>query len=100
MTALAHSSCDMIPCMDNPNAVLDRFLEPVRQSLTPEQARKLVGFRPDEATQALIDKLASKSSEGTLTEAERLEYEAFIEAGDIIALLQAQAREVLEGAED
>lgn len=92
--------CDIISRMDNPNAVLDRFLEPVRQSLTRDQARKLVEFRADEATQALIDKLAAKCNEGTLTEAERIEYEAFVEAGDIIAILQAQARDVLERAED
>ena len=85
--------------MDKADAVLDRFLEPVQQCLTAEQARKLVDFRADHATQAHIDELARKANEGTLTEKERAEYEGFVEAGDFIALLQAKARRILDRAE-
>lgn len=81
--------------MDQANAVLDRFLEPIRQSLTPEQVRSLINFQVDAATQATIDELARKCNEGELTERERAEYEAFVDAGDIIAILQAKAREYL-----
>lgn len=81
--------------MDQANAVLDRFLEPLRQCLTPEQARALANFQVDAATQAMIDELARKCNEGELTEHERAEYEAFVEAGDLIAILQAKARDFL-----
>ena len=85
--------------MDNANAVLDRFLEPVRQCLSLEQARRLAEFRADDATQARLDELADKCKEGTLSETERRDYEAYVEAGDLIAVLQAKAREILAHAE-
>jgi hypothetical protein len=81
--------------MEKADAVLDHFLEPVRESLTPAQARKLVDFQADAATQAKIDELARKVNEGTSTQEERAEYEAFVDAGDFIAILQAKAREIL-----
>lgn len=84
--------------MEEANAVLDRFLEPIRQCLTPEQARALVSFRVDAATQAKIDELARKGSEGELTDEERTRYEAFVDAADFIAILQAEARELLRDA--
>jgi hypothetical protein len=79
--------------MDQANAVLDRFLE--RQCLSLAQAREVVDFRPDKATQEIIDELARKANEGMLTEKERAEYEALVEVGDIIAILQAKARDIL-----
>jgi hypothetical protein len=85
--------------MDRASAVLDRFLVPVRQSLSLEQARRLAEFRADEATQAWLDELAEKCKEGTLTDSERREYEAYVEAGDLIAVLQAEACEILAHAE-
>jgi hypothetical protein len=81
--------------MDRANAVLDAFLEPVRECLTPEQARRLADFHIDEATQHRIDELASKANEGSLSEEERAEYEGLIEAGDLISILQAKARAIL-----
>ena len=84
--------------MDKASVVLDHFLEPVRQCLTREQARKLADSTADPATQALIDELARKANEGDLTDKERAEYEAFVEAGDFIAILQAKAREILTEA--
>ena len=84
--------------MDKANAVLDRFLEPVRQCLTTVQARQLANFQADPATQAVLDDLAHKANEGVLTEKERAEYEALVEVGDIIAILQAKARKMLSEA--
>ena len=49
--------------------------------------------RPEE--QARIDELADKASEGSLTAEERAEYEAYIDAIDVISILQAKARAVL-----
>ena len=48
-------------------------------------------FRP----RAEIEELATKCNEGELTEAERREYGAYVDAIDLIGLLQAKARVVL-----
>ena len=71
---------------------------PWRASLPPEAARAIASFRADPETQARIDELADKCNEGQLSPAERQEYEAYVEAIDVIAILQDQAREALENA--
>ena len=38
------------------------------------------------------EELAAKCNEGSLTPAERDEYEAYVQAGEMIAILQAKAR--------
>ncbi len=59
----------------------------------------LVNFHADDATQERIDELARKANEGTLTNKERVEYEGYVEAGDLIALLQAKACAILAQSE-
>lgn len=81
-----------------PLSALARILDPVGRCLTPEVARSLVGLRTDEETQARIEELADKSTEGTLSLAERAEYETYVAAIDFLTVLQAKARTVLAGA--
>lgn len=76
--------------------VLDRLLEPVGRSMTPELARELVELRAAPDVQARLDELAEKCNEGQLTAEERAEYESFIHAIHLIGLLQAKARAVLQ----
>jgi hypothetical protein len=80
------------------SAAIDRILEPVGRCLTPEVARALVGLRADAETQARIEELADKCTEGTLSPAERAEYEAYVTAIDFLAILQAKARGALSRA--
>lgn len=75
--------------------VLDRILEPVSRCLTPEVARAITDLRADAAVQARIDKLADKSTAGTLTPVERAEYESYVAAIDFVAILQSKARALL-----
>ena len=75
---------------------LDRFLDPVGSFLTPEVAKRLVGFRADAKTQARLDKLADKCREGRLSDKERGEYDTYLSAIDFITVLQAKARSVLK----
>jgi hypothetical protein len=70
-------------------SVLDRLLEPLAHSLTPDAARAIANFHADPQTQARIDELAEKCTEGRLTLEEREEYGAFIEAIDIVGIFQA-----------
>lgn len=79
----------------NGSAVLERLLDPVSRSLNTEAAQKLVRLKADAKTQARVDKLARKCNEGELTPAERDEYEGYVTAGNIIAILQAKARLLL-----
>ena len=83
--------------MDASTAIA-RILDPVSRCLTPEVARALIGVRADEETQARIDELADKCTEGALSPAERAEYEAYVAAIDFLTVLQAKARGALDRA--
>ena len=74
---------------------LDRLLDPVARCLTPDVARQLIELLPDPRTQARIDELASKANKGTLSSAERVEYEDYVEAIDVVSILQSKARKML-----
>ena len=76
-------------------AVLTRLLELVGQCFTPEVAKAIVNLRVDPSAQTLIEEFADKCTEGLLSTEEQAEYETFVHAVDFIAVLQAQARDVL-----
>ena len=78
----------------------DRLLDPIRDLLTPEVAQGLAGLRADAAAQARLDELADKNTSDTLTPEERAEYEAMVDAGNLIAVLQAKARLVLKNGQE
>lgn len=80
------------------SAALQRILDPVGRCLTPDVARALLGLRADAETQARLEELADKSTEGTLTEAERDEYQAYVSAIDFLTVLQSKARAMLASA--
>ncbi len=75
--------------------ILEELLEPVGACLTPEVAGRLVALRAAPCVQARLDEFADRSTEGTLTAAERSEYESYLRGMNFIAILQAQARRVL-----
>ena len=77
------------------NTVLDRFLDPVAECLTPEVARRIVDLQLDPQLQSRLDELAGKASAGTLTEAERQLYEEYIEGIDLLGIFKAKARHSL-----
>lgn len=70
---------------------LDRFLEPITEAFTPEVAQKLVDVRADGELQARIDDLRRKANDGTLTVDEEADYKDFVEAVDVISIIQAKA---------
>jgi hypothetical protein len=77
------------------NAILDRLLDPVTDCLTPDAARQLVALRADPQFQERLDTLADKCTEGQLSPDEREEYETYVRAVHLIAILQAKARKLL-----
>jgi hypothetical protein len=74
------------------NDVLNRLLDPLADCLTPAAARRIAQFRANGATQARIADLAEKCNQGEMTSSERREYEAYVHAIDLVAILQAKAR--------
>ena len=74
---------------------LDRFLEPVADAFTPELARRLVDLRADDELQAEIDVLRQKATRGTLSPEEESAYKDFVEAIDVISIIQSKARRFL-----
>jgi hypothetical protein len=74
---------------------LDRFLEPVTESFTPELARALVGLRADDELQAEIETLRQKANLGGLTGEEEAAYKDFVEALDVLSVIQSKARRFL-----
>lgn len=59
--------------------------------LTDDQTRRLADLQGDAALTAHLEELADKANEGELSEVERAEYEAYIEANNFLAVLQAEA---------
>jgi uncharacterized protein YnzC (UPF0291/DUF896 family) len=78
---------------------LDRLVEPLVRTLTPEVARSLIKLRADRELQARMDELAEKCNEGRLTSEEREEYETSIRFANYLAIIQAKARRLLKSSE-
>lgn len=75
---------------------LDGLLEPLSRCLDRESARRIVNLQIDPRVQERIDALAERANEGTLSDSERSEYEALINAADFISVLQIKARRQLD----
>jgi hypothetical protein len=84
-----------VQMMDQVLQMLDRLLEPVGLALDGPAARKLLSLRADSQTQARMDELAERCTEGELTSDEQIECESLVSAAGMIAILQAKARKVL-----
>ena len=71
------------------------MLQPVAEAMSPEFANTLVGLRADDELLARIEILREKANQGTMTAEEEAEYREFVEAVDVISILQSKARRVL-----
>jgi hypothetical protein len=74
---------------------LDLYLDPLTEAFTPEVAQRIVNLRASQKVQARAAELAEKSNLGTLSAEEETEYKDFVDAVDIIGILQAKARKYL-----
>jgi hypothetical protein len=83
------------PAIDRATAGLAKILDPVAQCFTPEVAQRVAELRADRAVQARIEELAEKCNEGTITPEEMAEYDAYIQAMDVVAVLQKKARTLI-----
>ena len=80
--------------------VLERIFDPFRDVLTPESAKRILAWRADDETERRLDELGDKCNEGTITAAERQEYETYVRSIDFISILQAKARAALQADAD
>jgi hypothetical protein len=76
-------------------AVLEQALEPIGGCLTRKAAGKLLRLKLGKKTQARLDVLADKCTEGALSTEERAEYESAVLTLELVTLLQAEARAFL-----
>ena len=76
--------------------VIHRLLKPLGQCLTLSTARRIVELEAPSNVQARVEALADKCQEGKLTTEEVREYEAIVQTGMLIELLQAEAQVMLD----
>ncbi|MEO1528974.1 MAG: hypothetical protein AAFX06_26430 [Planctomycetota bacterium] len=79
------------------STALHDFLVQFTDGFSPELAEHFVSTPPTEGMQSRIDELAAKANEGLLTEDERREYDTYVEAMDVIALLRVKSMKKVNG---
>lgn len=72
--------------------VLDGLLDPFSRCFDAESARRVAEFHISPTVQERIDILAARANEGSLGDDEYAEYEAAINAADLIAILKSKAK--------
>lgn len=77
--------------------LLDQFPDPLSRCLDAESARRVLELDIPDSVQERVDTLAGLANEGLLTDDERAEYEALINAEDLVAILKLKARRQLSG---
>jgi uncharacterized protein YnzC (UPF0291/DUF896 family) len=82
--------------MNRSAATLDRLVELVVQTFSPEVAQAIIQLRADPQLQERMDELAEKCNEGRLTAEEREEYETSVRFANYLAILQAKARKLVK----
>jgi hypothetical protein len=76
-------------------AAFDRGIRPILEMVIPDKAEEILAFRAPTKLQERIEELASKSTEGQLTESERAEYAGYVRANKFVAILRRKARQFL-----
>jgi len=85
----------MVTAIDN--EAFDRVVDPIFRGLSAEHLRHLTEVGADPQLEARVEELAGKCNEGELTDEERAEYEAYVQASRFISLMRAQAMKILAG---
>lgn len=79
--------------------LLQQLAEIDERSLSVESARMLLELAFDPAQQERVHALSAKARQGNLTVAENEELDECLRVGDLLAILQSKARQVLTHAE-
>lgn len=78
--------------IDDSQSAFHRGTAPLFALLSAEQTRQLAELQGDPELEGRLTELAEKANEGSLSESDRAEYEAYIEANNLLSVLQAEAR--------
>jgi hypothetical protein len=79
-------------------AIFARLWDGKHGGLTPALARHVLKVRFSDADTARMRELARRNRDGTLTAAELAELDDFVIVGDLLAILQSKARQLLKRA--
>lgn len=74
------------------NGAFDRATDPLFKLLSDEQLRRLTTIVPNRDLEGRIGELAARAQEGELSAAELAEYEGYVRANNLVAVLQGIAR--------
>lgn len=77
---------------DDPQQAFHRGTAPIFAILSSDQMRQLTQLQVDASLADRVEDLAEKANEGRLSSEELAEYEAYIEANNLMAVLQAEAK--------
>lgn len=83
----------------NPQQAFHRGTDAVFSLFSGDQLHRLADLPGDPQLARRLTELAEKANEGELTAEERGEYEGYIEANNLLAVIQAEARFRLTQAE-
>jgi hypothetical protein len=72
-----------------------RLIESQPEPLNPDAARYLLQVRFTEHDQSRLQELAERSQDGTLSEDEGREFDSYLPIGNLLAVMQSKARQVL-----
>jgi hypothetical protein len=81
---------------DTAHSILRRVVSPTSADLTQTAANAILGMGFSEADQDRLQELATKNTEDALSDEERREYEGYVIIGELLALMQAKARQSLK----
>jgi hypothetical protein len=76
--------------------LLSTYIEPLAEDLTRDQAEKILAIKPPAKVVGRVQELAEKANAGTLNDQERAEYAYYIDVDDVIGVLKAKARQLLQ----
>lgn len=80
--------------------IFHKAMTPFFELLTPSQTRALAELTVDASLAERVEHLAGLANEGELTPELQAEYEAYIDVNNLLAVLQAEARDRLTHGED
>jgi hypothetical protein len=78
------------------SSAVDGLWESLIRCLDAESARRLLEFRISDSIQQRVNVLAERANEGILTPNEQSEYDAVINASNLITILKLKAQRALE----
>ncbi len=70
------------------------------EEMKPSAAKEILAWHFADETQELVDNLATRNNEGTITEAEYATLKNYVHVGRVLSLLHAKARLALKRAGD